>query len=561
MDFAGEWDPEMDADLMSLFNHPTNALPALNETADTSWSGASARLRGMSSPLAFPPGFTPRLNEINQLLHPGTTSANTSGASWNPDATSPQPGMNISFTGNYASPAISHLKLLDTPEVTHRYRVPSPPPPPPFSSDLLESPKTKRHTKNSRKCAEASLNFDMPAASSSLSAAAAVAVRVMDEKSTLSPVLQKILNIHEKQNDTAPKHVKPKGTINFARETLGPTAWAPLSRPLVSQDLVVVGTENSMLRGPTGYKQIPGLVMCDMSGPFVRGVRNQPLKIRDSNLVVMDSAILDLQWIEPGHSCLCATETSINVVSCLEPKVTSLFKQPHVDRIRQLAVHPQRTKFCSGGNDERIAVTALDAGSAASSFMWNTRTEGIVGSVAWHPADNFVVTYTLDSGMFGFVDTRSERIALKYDVGRGGLYTHLVVSDYYMALGFGNGAGSLVDVRYQGLAPICVWQDPILSAIGEFIIDSSKNDVHNVVATGIGGISFVDFDAGRGQVKSTGVCSTLEMYKDVPLAPGSFKTSGAFIPNQSSVFMQTDAAGYVALFDAGTFRSSLADRF
>jgi hypothetical protein len=373
-----------------------------------------------------------------------------------------------------------------------------------------------------------------------------------DENSkTVSPIVEEICKA--RVNASAPKvgpNLKARATISISRAALGPGTWSPLTRPLIYQNRVIVGTESALARGPEGYRNTTGLILCEVDAPWSRKDFSRSIHT-ETEFVGTDSALQDIEWLSLGQSCVYATETELGICS-FERRKHVLEVRNREDLIRQLAVF--QDKLATGGHDAKICLYNVGEGRKARHSTWEM--DSTVGGLAWYPHDPNVLTYTEDGGVLGLLDIRAsaKECALRCDLGRRNLFAHVAATETMFALGYEFGYGALIDIRRPSNMALDTWRDPVLDSIGELIDSSNSGEFGRArgtvtVATGIGGLSSWDFS--NGEAKCIGQDNPLNSYSDFPLPPVGFKTSGAFVPNENMVYAQTDSAGYFSLYDIG----------
>jgi WD40 repeat protein len=194
----------------------------------------------------------------------------------------------------------------------------------------------------------------------------------------------------------------------------------------------------------------------------------------------LEMHVRDVHWIDlqhivfaQGHRIgLCRVGSDNNVEEIIN------FPEFHQDWIRELAVCPRDNRYVlSGGFDGKVFVTDIfklatdiqkgEKKSENSLYPCNE----VVGSVAWHPTDNFLASCTTDPGTLHLFDVRTDkrRPAIVSDTGKKELYTHAYRDENIILLGYGDGKIGLFDIRSQ--KPMLIFQDPIQKAIGDFRVD------------------------------------------------------------------------------------------
>ena len=359
------------------------------------------------------------------------------------------------------------------------------------------------------------------------------------------------------QNSNSEANVKPQlepvSRVNFSKQTRN--VWNPLTRPLFHENRIVLGTEYPLGRGPEN----PGI-----SSPGIDfGVCKVPWTDPEfgnhhnfeSNFVGTEYLLTDLQWVVPGELCIYASEQDVQL--CRRDLRRTLIErlprgQDGSVEVRQLATCGNRVAMGDSGH----TLTLYEIADGRMRTLFKDRLNDTVGSVAWSPTLNNIVTFTLDNGTFGLMDVRENTPKtlfsrnFKWGAKSERLFTHCEFAPYNFVLGYEGGKVRSIDVRRQANdQQLVCWADPYLEDIGELIRPSPDSSI--TVACGIGGFSVWDFK------DNTGVCldgvKPLASLMDVPLPSGAYKTSGAFIPGSTSLFALTDAAGYLSFYDLSRF--------
>ena len=246
--------------------------------------------------------------------------------------------------------------------------------------------------------------------------------------------------------------------------------------------------------------------------------------------------------------------------------------QPHQAAIRQASVDATTARVASGSFDRTVCVSVLSDAKTGLTAVHRVQARGVAGSVAWHPTDPSVVTFTTDEGSLGLVDTRAKRVAARWEVVMGGvdeLYAHVVTEPHVVACGFASGRGGLFDMRVGSV--VTGWRaSPHVSVVGE-LVQPRFGAANKTVVLGIGGMCVVDVTSTRNPIPVVAHASPLvrshnAVVGGAPPSPSkplgaprptatfhvplnAYKTSGAFVPGSDDVFCMTDAAGVVSIFD------------
>lgn len=336
------------------------------------------------------------------------------------------------------------------------------------------------------------------------------------------------------QNPPAPRQdLKPCMSLNVVQLGITQGVSAALTRPIVSDRFLLTGLDESIGSGCLTDFKTKGVLTLTRKD-------NQTDSSSIEFTSLGEASIHDLCWIDAESGlALIACQTGFLVFKAETRVLTTRWeyetcnKEP--EEVRQIAT--QASRFVTGGSSGRLTMWDLDMNQLGQSSTYNAP----VGSVAWHPNFQDVVSFTSDAGEFGCYDARismQHQNACTLWTGIGGLYAHCFADDYVVALGYSRGSGSLHDLRKTHY-PIATWEDPCVKPIGEF----TKLPGHGkrVAATGVGGLSIWNFENSEPDL--IGFDDPLPRIAEVPRSKIAYTTAGACTGD--GIWFQADAAGYV----------------
>eukprot|EP00029_Vermamoeba_vermiformis_P005434 TRINITY_DN1887_c0_g1_i3.p1 TRINITY_DN1887_c0_g1~~TRINITY_DN1887_c0_g1_i3.p1 ORF type:complete len:393 (+),score=81.97 TRINITY_DN1887_c0_g1_i3:91-1269(+) len=375
-------------------------------------------------------------------------------------------------------------------------------------------------------------------------------------------------NNHEFHEGTGATGSIPEGPFEYDM-----THYSPL-KPVLVEDLFKMALGNNTNCSPglsrpafapvIDNKKVRCAVGTEEQDPFKR-VENrliffqidqqEPRKKIDTMFSYsLDQHVRDIQWFDQQHA-LYAAGAKMGLIR-LSPGGDFVedfinFPEFHTDIIREIAISSKENRLVvSGGFDGKVFVT--DIIRLAEDIQKNERRSenslyqctDVVGSVSWHPNDQYLANCTTDGGTFHVFDIRTDkrRAAIVSDVQKKELYSHAYLNDKNVLLGFGDGKVLVLDLRY--LRTASMFQDPIQKAVGEIKFDYKTKTFFNF---GIPELTMWTYEGNSFHLAGN---YNLGQYK--AKQPGFYKTSGELI-RELSLMGVTDSNGMFALFDYTAF--------
>lgn len=170
----------------------------------------------------------------------------------------------------------------------------------------------------------------------------------------------------------------------------------------------------------------------------------------------LTDGVKDILWADDNHIFMALANriTMVQLGSDLNVCEACDFPAFHSDDIREMALRDMHL-LLSGGFDGNVFVT--DVVKLADSIRRNDtaarnriyRCGEVVGSVSWHPSEQYLASCTTDNGSVRIFDTRTEKhsAALVINTGSQELYCHAYRDSSTLLLGYGNGRMKAVDYR------------------------------------------------------------------------------------------------------------------
>lgn len=299
---------------------------------------------------------------------------------------------------------------------------------------------------------------------------------------------------------------------------------------------------------------------------FVCGTEEQDPYKRSSNLMIFASIddnidnivnvrftynvsdyVRDLQWIDTQHIVFAINQKLglVRMTPDLNVDTLVMFPEFHKDAIREIAVSTgNKNLVISGGFDGNVFVTDISRlcsdierqEKKSENSLYPCR--DVVGSVSWHPEDNFLASCTTDTGTLHIFDIRTDkrRPAVVYDTNKKELYSHAYKDSNIMVLGFGDGSLHIFDTRTK--RTLMQFHDPHQKQIGEIRFDYGTK---NFAVFGTPEVTLWGYNDSNMTLWSHHQISDPSIH---PL----YKTSGEF-RRGTKTFGVTDSTGTFAVYD------------
>jgi hypothetical protein len=97
----------------------------------------------------------------------------------------------------------------------------------------------------------------------------------------------------------------------------------------------------------------------------------------------------------------------------------------------------------------------------------------IVSSVQWHPTHTELCGATAETGVFHLIDTRNSTDAMLLDAHKTHLYTHAMINQHTVALGFADSTILLADIRHTKHT-LCHINSPDQQPVGQLVYSLEK---------------------------------------------------------------------------------------
>lgn len=265
----------------------------------------------------------------------------------------------------------------------------------------------------------------------------------------------------------------------------------------------------------------------------MREMERKPLSERSKEPQYMvwtqkiSDCVRDIRWID-DENLLFAQGSSIGLARLgVDYNLPEMIEFPtwHQDHIREMDIKNFKWVL-TGGFDGKLAVTdivQLSHDMNRRQMNLNTYTyftQDIIGSVRWHPQNDYLASFTLDSGSFSIIDTRNPKeTVLTFKSEIPDMYTHEYTDSYQVLLGYGDGTIQFFDTRYPGVKH--TFKDSHVNAIGDILYNRESG------LFGVWGIPGFSMWKREHELEATNVFNSQKHFNhDI-----SLKYSGDFIPN------------------------------
>eukprot|EP01080_Neovahlkampfia_damariscottae_P009958 gene9958-2277_t len=250
--------------------------------------------------------------------------------------------------------------------------------------------------------------------------------------------------------------------------------------------------------------------------------------------------IRSCDWIDENRILL-ALNSKLGLLELDESGSASeilLFPELHSDTIRQLSYSQKNKMMISGGFDGNVYVTNVlrlledmqknEKKTENSVYVC----KDVVGSVCWHPKDEFFASCTTDTGRLHLFDIRvnDDKPAYVFDSFKSELYTHTYMNDETIILGFGDGSIQIHETRMG--SNLLSFQDPYQKYIGDLSYE------HDTCAVFGSEVSFWKYTGNDIEILAHHTNSKAKGHK----------TSGCFIP-KTELIASTDSIGIFSIYD------------
>jgi hypothetical protein len=354
-----------------------------------------------------------------------------------------------------------------------------------------------------------------------------------------TPLFKQLVTLHHQQEA---KLLQPTTTYNLVTQALGPDAWIPLSRPIVNPKTktIVVGTENSVMHGPTGGgRQVSGLIIANN-------------KDAQTKFVATQHPVRDLVWIDRAYqACMYVTDGGLGIYNFQTS--TLLNQQPSdYETLRQIAVDSTFSLVAGGGGNSAVFVGLLADERNGLAIQQTISTHDVVGSVSWLHNEPMVISFTTDTkGTLGLIDAReNNRIVVSASTGLPGLYAHVQLRgpQFTFACGFGSGLISVLDLRMNRTVALASCP-PSSSGATSYALGDLVLAADNTTLFGFGMGGITRWSTAGDSVTCTGFGNPLPSYTSVALPQHMYKTCGVnYDDGEGKTILVTDSAGYVSMW-------------
>ncbi len=360
-------------------------------------------------------------------------------------------------------------------------------------------------------------------------------------------------------------NLMPYMTIDLkARDVLPSDYAAGLSKPTISHSgrNFLVGTNNMKIENEMTNRLVFGILKDYIDSHKVASVGDD--EHSEDNVTLFTYAVnehvRDLEWLHNDERRIVVALNNHLGMVLLNEDVTNienivLFPNFHTDTIRQLCSNPSNEALVlSGGFDGKVFVTNISRIVDNNSQSQDKKHENsvyhcgdVVGSVKWHPSDNFVASATTDNGVLHVFDIRTDQTkpAFIYGTEKFELFSHAYVDDFTVCLAYGDGSIQIHDIR-NGKG-IVNFKDPSQVCIGDIAFDTHN---HRLAVFGVP--SFSTWQLNQDE--------TLNFYGSHTNLTGNLlgtpqnhwmsahQTCGTLIPNSQRVLC-SDSAGMLSLYE------------